>query len=167
MTASLEALFAQHRLNLLGFADTAFVFSRPERPDQVVKVGIDVEDGWPAWAAWSRTYPSPHVPVIHSCTWVHDGAGRPQLFIGLMERLHKTAVARPWIRPDGGSVNSAIKRDPFALADLVEAEHPSIAAMLRAAGKAHPTAHWDMTPSNWMARADGTLVLTDPWSRLG
>lgn len=161
MTTSLEQLFAQHSLDLLGFADTAFVFARPERPDQVVKVGIDVEDGWPAWAAWSRTCRSPHVPVIHSCTWVHDGAGRPQLFVGLMERLHRSTVLRALIKADW-----SLKRDPPRLADAIEAEHPTVAAMVREAGRAFPTARWDMTPSNWMERASGELVLTDPISRL-
>lgn len=161
MTASLEALFAQHDLDLLGYADTAFVFARPEGQGQVVKVGFDVCDGWPAWAAWCGTQSSPHLPVIHSCSWVLDRLGRPQLFVGILERLRRSDTLRPLIKADRDR-----KRDPFRLADLIEVEHPGVAIMLRSAGFAFPGAVWDMTPSNWMERADGTLVLTDPISRI-
>ena len=40
-----------------------------------------------------------------------------------------------------------------------------MATMLRAAGRAFPNGCWDMTPSNWMERDCGTLVLTDPLAR--
>lgn len=161
MTASLEALFAQHDIALLGFADTAFVFARPGEPEQVVKVGIDVGDGWPAWAVWCGAQASPHVPRVHSLTWIKDGQGRPQLFVGLMERLQPSTALRTLIKADW-----SLKREPRRLADTIEADRPSVAALLRAAAAAFPGAVWDMTPSNWMERADGTLVLTDPISRV-
>lgn len=160
MTASVEALFAQHDLALLGYADTAFVFARPEDPEQVVKIGVDVRDGWPAWAAWCGTQASAHVPRIQSLTWIKDGHGRPQLFVGIMERLRRSDALRALIKADWG-----LKRDPLLLASLVESEHGSVAELLRSAAAAFPSAVWDMTPSNWMERADGTLVLTDPISR--
>ena len=159
MPERLEDLFAQHGLDLLGHADTAFVFARPESPDLVVKVGVDVADGWPAWAVWCATQASPHLPRIRSCSWVHDPAGRPVLFVGVLERLRPTSTAKHWLRQD-----LAFKRDPLALAERLEAERPSIAAMLRAACAAFPQGHWDMGAANWMERADGTLVLTDPLS---
>ena len=113
MTATLEQLFTQHDLELLGYADTAFVFARPEQPEQVVKVGVDVNDGWPQWAAWCATHRSPHVPVIQACHWIYDGAGRPQLFVGLMERLRQNHSRAAVDQAGRRTAQQRLKRDPL------------------------------------------------------
>ena len=76
-----------------------------------------------------------------------------------MERLQRTDAARAWLMdcPEG-------KRMPCALAARLEGEHPGLAALLRAARCAFPGGTFDMGVANWMRRADGTLVLTDPLS---
>ncbi len=53
---------------------------------------------------------------------------------------------------------------PCALAAYLESREPTIAALLRAARRAFPAGTFDMGHANWMARADGTLVLQDPLS---
>lgn len=48
-----------------------------------------------------RNAAPPHLPVIRACHWVYEGAGRPQLFVGLMERLHLSDTLRVLIKADG------------------------------------------------------------------
>ena len=159
MSASIEALLARHDLTLLGAAHTAFAFAPPDDRRLAIKVGLDPEDGWPAWATWCQGNPGPHVPRVGELAWFSAG-GRPRLFLAAVERLHPTLVGSRWIRacPAG-------KRDPLALADHVEAIHPGVAALLRAAAQAFPAGRWDMGGPNWLERDDGTLVLNDPLSR--
>ncbi|MCW6508198.1 hypothetical protein [Lichenifustis flavocetrariae] len=132
--------------------------ARPDDP-WAVKVGFDGEDGWPAWAAWCSAHPGLHVPVVHSCQ-LFAHAGHYEGFVAIVERLWPTDLARPWLADGHG-----LKREPLRLADLVSANHPGVAAMLRAAAEAFPTGRWDMAPSNWMRRADGVPVLMDPLTR--
>ncbi len=153
----LEQRIAQAGREVLGFGDAGLVLGAG--PRLVVKFGYDGADGWPAWARWCQDQRSPHVPVVHA-VHVVEHEGRPVAFVGIMERLQPTLFAARWLKAD-----RSLKYDPFRFADLVEATHPSVAAMLRAAAAAFPNARWDATPSNWREREDGTVVLNDPISR--
>ena len=157
--AGVEGLLARHGLELLGVAHTAFAFSPPDAPHLAVKVGLDPDDGWPAWAVWARQNPSPHLPRVASLDWIVTG-GRRRLFVAAVERLYPSLVGRRWIKACPGG-----KRDPLALAAHVAPSHPSVAALLRAAAAAFPAGRWDMGGPNWLERQDGTLVLNDPLSR--
>ena len=156
---SVEALLARHGLDLLGVAHTAMVFCPPDDPQLAVKVGFDADDGWPAWAAWCQANPGPHVPLIASCEWIVVG-GRRRMFVAAVERLYPTIIGSRWIKacPAG-------KRDPLVLAAHVEAEHPGVARLLRAARDAFPSGRWDLGSGNWLERETGEIVMTDPLSR--
>lgn len=153
----IPARLARLGLELLGHGDAALVWGDPAEPF-VVKAGWDGADGWPAWAAWCMAHPGLHLPVVHACHVIaHDG--RRVGFVGVVERLWPSPVPAGWLTGD-----RHLKRDPLRLADLIAPERPSVAAMLRAAAAAFPGALFDMAPTNWMRRAGGMLVLTDPLS---
>lgn len=151
--------FARAGKELLGCGDAALVWARTS-DDWVIKVGYDGADAWPEWVVWCRVNPGPHVPLVHACQ-LFEHAGRREAFVAAVERLQPTLVAARWLKDDRD-----LKRDPMRLAGHVEAEHPTVAALLRSAAAAFPAARWDMAPSNWMERASGDLVLMDPISRL-
>ncbi len=157
----LDRLLTLHGLVPLGAGDAAFVFLNPASPLTVVKVGLDMNDGWPAWAAWCRDHPSPHVPRIEAFTWLSDGAGQRRLYASVVERLWPFPEAREWLAPD-----RLLKRDPSSLSSLIRPRHPGVAAMLLEAESAFPGVRWDMAPSNWLRREDGTVVLMDPLAHL-
>lgn len=155
--ADLARRLDRARRELLGYGDAAMALGAG--PRWVLKVGYDGRDGWPAWARWCRQCASPHVPRIGALVEL-EHAGETIAFLALVERLQPTRVAAGWIGAD-----RLLKRDPLRLAALIDHDHPSVAALLRAAARAFPNARWDAAPSNWMARPDGTLVLNDPLSR--
>ena len=156
--SDLDRRLARIGKRLLGCGDAALVLGSAMDP-WVVKVGFDGADGWPAWARWCQAHPSPHVPCIYALH-VLEHEGRPETFVAIVERLRKSTFGEGWLRHD-----RKLKRDPLRLAGTIAGDHPPIAAMLLRAASAFPGASWDMAPSNWMERQDGTVVLNDPLSR--
>lgn len=159
MTASLADILAGRGSALLGAGGFSIVVADPECPRTAVKIGPSLSDAWPAWAAFAVDRPGPHVPVIHSLRWIWSRSGTPLFYVAELERLQPTDVACAWLDdcPEG-------KRMPCALAAYLDERHPSIATLLRDARRAFPAGTFDMGHHNWMARADGTIVLQDPLS---
>ena len=155
----LTELLARRGSAFLGAGDFSVVVADPECPRTAIKIGHSLSDGWPAWAAWAVDHPGPHVPVVHALRWIWSRSGAPLMYVAELERLAPAAEPRAWLAacPEG-------KRMPCALASYLDERHPPIAAMLRAARRAFPAGTFDMGVANWMARPDGTLVLTDPLS---
>ena len=144
---------------LLGAGGFSIVVADPDCPHTAIKVGPSLSDPWPAWAEFALLNPGPHVPAVHSLRWLWSRSGTPLFYVAEMERLVRSDVARAWLAdcPEG-------RRMPCALAAYLDGREPAIAALLRAARRAFPAGTFDMGPDNWMARADGTVVLNDPLS---
>lgn len=157
MPASIEDLLASTGATVLGVGGAAFAYQIPQIPERAVKVGVDLDDGWPAWAAWCRQRRCPHVPRVDSFQWVLDHAGRRLLYVAVTEALYPSEWAREFLRPD-----KSLKKRPLDFAARVRASHPAVASMLEAAAAAFPGAVWDMHRANWLERPDGTVVLNDP-----
>lgn len=163
--ATLERRMARTGARVAGVGATAFVMTQASQPDRVVKVGYDVSDPWPIYAAWCRpenhpTPMSPHLPVIHE---FHNlgGAEHPMGYAAVVERLHPCARSVGWTWTC--EAGRRRKHPPLVFAALVESEEPGLAAIVRRLVREFPMARWDLAASNLMQRADGTVVLTDPW----
>lgn len=64
-TTSFEYAAQGEGFNLLGAGYFADVFSHPSAPGYAIKVCVRDGDSSPAYMAWARANPSPHVPRIH------------------------------------------------------------------------------------------------------
>lgn len=134
--------------------------------------GNDLEDGWPLFAAYCAGQPSPHVQRVYSFRWVRDPDGNRLFYRAEMERLAETVESR--MEPGKGhcerdrNLMSAICRywsRPAALAETFrDIGEEGAAAMLEDLASRFEAEKWDMHEANWMFRADGTLVLIDPFS---
>ena len=155
----LAELLARRGSAFLGAGDFSIVVADPECADTAIKLGHSLSDGWPAWAAFAVEHGGSHVPVVNSLRWIWSRSGAPLFYVAGLERLAPAAEPRAWLAecPEG-------KRMPCALASYLDERHPAISALLRSARAAFPAGTFDMGIANWMARADGTLVLTDPLS---
>ena len=64
-TTSFEYAAQGEGFNLLGAGYFADVFSHPSAPGYAIKVCVREGDSSPAYMAWARANPGPHVPRIH------------------------------------------------------------------------------------------------------
>lgn len=64
-TTSLEYAAQGEGFSLLGAGYFADVFSHPSAPGYAIKVCVRDGDSSPAYMAWARANPGPHVPRIH------------------------------------------------------------------------------------------------------
>lgn len=64
-TTSFEYAAQGEGFNLLGAGYFADVFSHPSAPGYAIKVCVRDGDSSPAYMAWARANPGPHVPRIH------------------------------------------------------------------------------------------------------
>jgi hypothetical protein len=147
------------------------VWHTPGSP-YVVKVGRSSDDAWPAYAAFCIENPGPFRPVVRSLKWHFTGNGRA-FYVAVIERLSCTLneaccsseahhnhdylrVIRQVVDMGKDLVPQAKRfraRGMVALADFLDQ-----------LSKAFPCACDDAHHNNWMFRADGALILTDPFS---
>jgi hypothetical protein len=171
MGAAIDAL-TDAGAKRLGSGWFGVVFTHPTNPDRVVKMGCDMSDGWPLYAAYAAASKSPALQRIHSFRWVRDEAGNRLYYRAEMERLEGTLAdltynhpehplherAHALLTPASGAAESALWM--AKLEDLA----PEAAAVLADMKQTFPGESWDTHGNNWMLRKDGALVLIDPFS---
>ena len=166
LTEPVAAFFEKQGARMLGVADNSFVFQDPVDNTKVLKLSLAPQDGWRTWANWAMQvragapqigYDPRHLPVIFE----HHRVG--SMTVARMEKLE----AVPKFHPARAKMREN-KRDPrrlaFALKDAGEPR--AVTELLLRAHTIFPDAHWDLGPTNWMKRPDGTLVLNDPISHM-
>jgi hypothetical protein len=152
----------------------AEVFGHVSDHSHVVKVGVAgrvAEDGWLAYAKWTREsgVSSPHFPRVDTLEIVETASGHPMWFAAKIERLEEVAAQPAEVR---SSLTHATQESSAKLYEpmrQVELPAPLADAIVRINEQFKGKFNFDLHAQNVMVRptAEGpVLVLTDPLSHV-
>jgi hypothetical protein len=142
----------------------------------VLKIGNCAGDAWPAYAAYCIENPGPFRPVVRSLKWhaTGDGWDDQPFYVAVVERLsctlseamegrysraeNRSFVRRVYEVVDGG------KDIGYQTRRFRQLGMAALADFLRDLDQEFDGVGNDAHVNNWMFRADGALILTDPFS---
>lgn len=133
--------------SLLGVGFFAAVFSHKDAPGYAIKVCLREGDSSPAYLAWARANPGPHVPRVHHLK------RRGQYVVAVLDRL---------LPMDSAAVDvfeEHLDRDLSKVTD-----HPVSAVAQRIRKFFDGACNFDLHHANCMMDRNYQLVLTDPVS---
>lgn len=146
-TTAFEHAAQEAGFNWLGVGYFADVFSHPSAPGYAIKVCVRDGDSSPAYMAWARANPGPHVPRIHYLK------RHGQYVVAVLDELHK--------------MDSDARREYDMHLDRHldrTSDHPANQAAQRIRKFFEGACTFDLHPANCMMDKNKQLVLTDPVS---
>lgn len=146
-TTSFEYAAQDEGFTLLGAGYFADVFSHPSAPGYAIKVCVRDGDSSPAYMAWARANPGPHVPRIHYLK------RHGQYVVAVLDEL----------RPMDGTARR-VYEDNLDRYLSVTTDHPANQVAQRIRKFFDGACTFDLHPANCMMDKNKQLVLTDPVS---
>lgn len=143
----LDDLLGEHGFDLLGDGNFSLVVKHEAAPGYVIKVVIRDNDSAPAYMAWCRAHPGPHVPRIHHL----QRQGR--YVVAVLDELRRMDTDRTQIYE--------LHLDRY-LEKVTDHPVNAVAQSIRKFFK--DAADFDLHPANVMMDLNGELVITDPLS---
>lgn len=145
--STFETLAEEAGLRLLGTGYFAAVFEHPSAPGYALKVCVRKGDSSPAYMAWARANPGPHVPRIHHLK------RRGQYVVAVLDKLF--TMDHEACEVFEAHLDTGL---------LIETDHPVNRVAQRIRRFFDGACNFDMHSANCMMDRNKQLVLTDPVS---
>ncbi|CAB1282921.1 Phage protein kinase [Xylella phage Cota] len=146
-TTRFEYAAQEHGFNLLGCGYFADVFSHPSAPGYAIKVCVRDGDSSPAYMAWARANPGPHVPRIHHLK------RHGQYVVAVLDQLQEM------------NYDARCEYEEYLDRYLSKTnDHPANLVAQRIRRFFDGACTFDLHPANCMMDKNNQLVLTDPVS---
>lgn len=146
-TTSFEYAAQGEGFNLLGAGYFADVFSHPSAPGYAIKVCVRDGDSSPAYMAWARANPGPHVPRIHYLK------RHGQYVVAVLDELFGMDYEATCVYEE--HLDRYLSK---------ESDHPANQVAQRIRKFFDGACTFDLHPANCMMDKNKQLVLTDPVS---